>query len=133
MREFTYKNYITLDDIKDEAGYDLTKRLELGDFNSMQEAADNFMQDQFEEVVNLISSKMGRIWCKNFLQDILTDAEIEPIVEEMALAFKDALKEHIVYRFEVGDPVAVGDSNTPRYSERMIETLVRNRIIPRGV
>lgn len=133
MREFTYKNYITLDDIKDEAGYDLTKRLELGDFNSMQEAADNFMQDQFEEVVNLISSKMGRIWCKNFLQDILTDAEIEPIVEEMALAFKDALKEHIVYRFEVGDPVAVGDSNTPRYSERMIDILVRNRIIPRGV
>ena len=133
MRTFTYKDYITLDDIKNETGYDLTKRLEQGDFNSMQEVADNFMQDQFEEVTSLISSKMGTIWTKNFLQDILTDAETEPIVEEMAMAFKNALKEHIVYRFEVGDPVAVGDSNTPRYSERMIEILVRNRILPRGV
>lgn len=133
MRTFTYKQYITLDDIKNEAGYDLTKRLEQGDFASKQEAADNYMQDQFEEVTGLISSKMGKIWTKNFLQDILTDADIEPVIEEMRDAFKNALKEHIVYRFEVGDPVAVGDSNTPRYSERMIDILVRNRIIPRGV
>lgn len=133
MRTFTYKQYITLEDIKEEAGYDLTKRLEQGDFTSKQEAADNYMQDQFEEVTGLISSKMGKIWTKNFLQDILTDADIEPVIEEMRDAFKNALKEHIVYRFEVGDPVAVGDSNTPRYSERMIDILVRNRIIPRGV
>ena len=133
MRTFTYKQYITLEDIKNEAGYDLTKRLEQGDFSSKQEAADNYMQDQFEEVTGLISSKMGKIWTKNFLQDILTDADTEPVIEEMRDAFKNALKEHIVYRFEVGDPVAVGDSNTPRYSERMIDILVRNRIIPRGV
>ena len=133
MRTFTYKQYITLEDIKNEAGYDLAKRLEQGDFSSKQEAADNYMQDQFEEVTGLISSKMGKIWTKNFLQDILTDADTEPVIEEMRDAFKNALKEHIVYRFEVGDPVAVGDSNTPRYSERMIDILVRNRIIPRGV
>lgn len=133
MREFTYKNYITLDDIKKESGYNLIERLELGDFNSKEEAADNFMQDQFDEVCNLVASKMGIYWTKNFLSDILTDAETNEIVGQMAYGFRDALKEHIVYRFEVGDPVAIGDSNTPRYSERMIDALVRNRILPRGV
>jgi transcriptional regulator with XRE-family HTH domain len=47
--------------------------------------------------------------------------------------FIEALVQHNIYRFEVGDPIACADSNLPRFSEHTIEALVNNRIIFRGV
>jgi uncharacterized protein YdbL (DUF1318 family) len=133
MREFTYNNYLTLDDVKKETGYDIAARAEQGDFNSKEEAAKNFMQDTFEELKRIIASKMGIYWTNNFLSDILTDAETNEVIGQMAYGFREAYKELVVYRFEVGDPDAIGDSNTPRYSEKFIEILTLYRIVPRGI
>jgi len=127
-----YKNYLTLDEFRERSGYDLLKRLEQGDFNNEEEAADRFMQDNFNELKSLIASKMGAQWTNNFLQDILTDANTNERVAELKEGFIEALVQHNIYRFEVGDPIACADSNLPRYSEHTIEALVNNRIIFRG-
>lgn len=136
MRDFTYKNYITLDEFKALTGYDLTKRVEQGDYETKEEAANNFMQDCFEELKDeVIAQVMGTIWTKNFLQDILNDADVNsiPVLANMKQAFKKALKEHIVYRFEIGDAVACADKETPLYSEHCINLLAQARIICRGL
>lgn len=131
--EFTYKSYITLDEFKNETGYDLTKRLQQGDFSNMQQAADVFMQDNFDELKRLIASKMGTYWTDNFYSDILTDAATDTTINAMANGLRQALKEHLIYRFEIGDAVACANKDLPRYSDRMIETLTLYRILPRGV
>lgn len=131
--EFTYKSYLTLDEFREETGYDLTKRVTQGDFNSREDAADVFMQDQFDELKGLIASKMGKTWTDNFLSDILTDADSNTIIAAMAEGFRTAYKEHVLYRFEIGDPIACANKELPRYSERMLDVLTRNRIIFRGI
>lgn len=131
--EYTYKNYMTLQVFKQETGYDLTQRVEQGDLNSKEEAADNFMQDSFNELKRLVASKKGIYWTNNFLSDILTDADSNPVIMQMKLGFIEAFKELVIYRFEAGDPDAIGDSNLPRYSEKFIEALTIARIIPRGI
>jgi len=131
--EYTYKNYMTLQEFKEETGYDVGSRAEQGDLNTKEEAANNFMQDSFNELKTLIASKRGPYWTNNFLQDILTDANTNPVIKVMAEGFREAFKQLALYRWEAGDPDAVGDSNLPRYSEKTIEALTIARIIPRGV
>lgn len=131
--EYTYANYMTLQEFKEETGYDVGSRAEQGDLNTKVEAANNFMQDSFNELKTLISSKKGIYWTKNFLQDILTDADENPVIKMMAEGFREAFKQLALYRWEAGDPDAVGDSNLPRYNEKTIEALTIARIIPRGI
>ncbi len=132
--EYTYKNYITLEEFKEMSGYDLTKRLEIGDLNSSDVAADNFMQDCFNEVVNsLIKPQRGNTWTNNFLSDLINYAATDTTVADMLVGFKYALKEHIVYRFELGDPIANADKETPRFSVHTIEYLMNYHIVFRGV
>lgn len=131
--EYTYTNYMTLQEFKEETGYDVGSRAEQGDLNTKVEAANNFMQDSFNELKTLISSKKGIYWTKNFLQDILTDADENPVIKMMAEGFREAFKQLALYRWEAGDPDAVGDSNLPRYNEKTIEALTIARIIPRGI
>lgn len=131
--ENTYSQYLTLQEFKEQTGYDLTKRAEQGDFNSREEAASNFMQTCFDELVDeVIKPNKGPYWTKNFLIDVKSTDTSNPILEEMKLGFKKALKEHILYRWEVGDPVACADSNLPRYSEHCINILINSRILQRG-
>ena len=132
--EYTFEQYLTLDDFKEQTGYDLTKRVEQGDFETLEEAAKNFMQTCFDELVDeVIKPQNGDIWTNNFLQDILTDADDNYIIGTMKKGFIKAFKEHCLYRFEVGDPVAVGSSNLPRYSEHTIQLLCNARIIQRSL
>jgi hypothetical protein len=131
--EYTYTNYMTLQEFKDETGYDVTSRAEEGDLATKEEAANNFMQDSFNELKTLISSKRGPYWTNNFLQDILTDADNNQVIKMMAEGFREAFKQLALYRWETGDPDALGDSNLPRYNEKTIEALTIARIIPRGI
>lgn len=131
--DYTYTNYLTLDEFKEQTGYDLTKRLELGDFNDSNKAANVFMQDNFNEIVKLISMQRGKTWTNNFLSDMINYAATDTTVADMKEAFVEAFKTHCVYRFEVGDPVASADKETPRFSATTIEYLINYHILFRGV
>lgn len=132
--EYTFQNYLTLDEFKEMSGYDLTLRLEIGDFGSREVAAQQFMQDCFNELVNsLIKPQRGTTWTNNFLSDLINYAATDTTVADMLEGFKYALKEHIVYRFENGDPIANADKELPRFSLHTIEYLINYHIVFRGV
>jgi len=133
--EYTFQNYLTKEEFHEKSGYDLTKRLEIGDLTDSTKAANNFMQDCFDELVNeVIKPNRGIYWTKNFLVDVLSDeAESNEILAEMKKGFIKAFYEHTLYRFEIGDPVACANKDLPRFSEHVIDTLATNRIIFRGV
>ena len=137
MAEYTFQNFLSLNEFREKSGYDLTKsgRLELGDFSNQEEAAKCFMQDCYDELVNeIIKPNRGIYWTKNFIIDMQSsEAESNEILADMKRGFIEALKQHIIYRFEVGDPVACANKDVPKYSEHMLNALANSRIIVRGV
>jgi hypothetical protein len=94
---------ITIDDVRSR-GYDLLAdgRLNQGDFATIEDSANQFIEECCDMIWGVIVKHRGVKWCEEFKQDMLRDD-----LNDIALLYKSALKkamlEQVVFIYENGD------------------------------
>lgn len=95
---------ITINDVKSR-GYDLLAdgRLNQGDFETIEESANQFIEECCNTIWALIEKNKGIKWANKFKQDMLRD----DLVDELALMYQSALRsamlEQVIFIYENGD------------------------------
>jgi hypothetical protein len=101
-----YKLLLSPDDMV-RRGYDLKVegRLNQGDFNSIEDAIDDFMQQCFDSIYNLIEMYRGPSWTSDFFDDMSTAIikDNYPLAYKLQEALKWALLEQTVFIYDNGD------------------------------
>ncbi len=94
---------ITIEDVRSR-GYDLLAdgRLNQGDFATIEDSANQFIEECCYMIWDVIERHRGVKWCESFKQDMFRDD-----LSDMALLVKNALKkamlEQVVFIYENGD------------------------------
>lgn len=122
---------ITIEDVKTR-GYDLTKdgALLKGDFLTIQDSANQFINECCDMVWGLIEKHRGVEWTTKFKQDMESDN-----LSGNALTYQDMIKkvmlEQIVFIYENGDSnaSAIIDVNKRAISPKVITKLYNYGII----
>ena len=123
-----YKLYLTYEDIQ-KRGYDLKVdgRLNLGDFPSIEEAIEDFIQEIFFSIYDLIESYKGKKWTKLFFEDMATviDKELHPNAYSMQETLKWAILEQAIFIYENGDIMTSAQIQPDKtgYSPKVIRKL----------
>ena len=97
---------ITIQDVKSR-GYDLTAdgRLNQGDFETIEEASEQFIDECCNSIFGLIEKHRGFLWTMKFKDDM--QQEIKKDENENAYyiqqALKSALLEQVIFIYENGD------------------------------
>lgn len=125
---------ITIEDIKSR-GYDLTAdgRLEQGDFETIEKAAEQFIEECCNSVWSIIEKHRGFIWTIKFKEDMCCD--IDKDTNEYAYllqqALKSALIEQVIFIYENGDYNASGiiDESRKKASPKVITKLYNYGIL----
>lgn len=98
---------ITIDDVRSR-GYDLVAdgRLNQGDFITIEDSANQFIEECCDMIWDLIEKHRGFKWTEHFKQDMLRD----DLEDNLALLYQETIKkimlEQIVFIYENGDITA---------------------------
>lgn len=123
-----YKTFFSYDDICNR-GYDLKAegRLNQGDFLTIDVAIDDFLQEVFNSIYDLIESYKGKKWTRFFFEDMATeiDKELYPNAYSMQETLKWSLIEQAVFIYENGDVMTSGKIEPDKlgYSQKVIRKL----------
>ena len=125
-----YKNIITYElwlEKMQSKGYDFTDTsvLDGSHFQSQEEAIDDYFQDTFNTIYELVREYRGNKWTELFFEDMSQDVESDLD----ALRYKDALIkaliEQAVYIYDNGSVEASGEVNPDRheYAPKAVKAL----------
>ena len=119
----SYKFYVKKEELIPK-GYDLMADGVLDDthFNSREEAADDFMQNGFNQVTRLIAKYRGREWTNAFLQDMQQN-DLSGKAKEYQEAFHDAILEQCIFTYDCGDASASAYKGESQYAPKAVELL----------
>lgn len=119
----SYKNYVDKEELIPR-GYDLMADGVLDDthFTSRDEAADDFMQNCFNQVTGLITKYRGRTWTNAFLTDMQQN-DLTGRAKEFQVAFHDAILEQCIYTYDCGDASASAYKGESQYAPKAVELL----------
>lgn len=129
-----YKLYFTYEDIL-YRGYDLKAdgRLNSGDFATKESAIDDFLQENFNSVYDLIESYKGREWTKKFFLDMQEDIkeDVHPRTYELKQILKWSLMEQTIFIYENGDIMTSAQIQPDKigYSPKVIRKLWSNNLL----
>ena len=108
---------ITIQDIKSR-GYDLTAdgRLNQGDFETIEEASEQFIDECCNSIFGLIEKHRGYLWTMKFKEDMSNniDKEQNENAYYIQQALKSALLEQVIFIYENGDANASGIKDDTR-------------------
>lgn len=118
-----YQNYFTNEDLVPR-GYDLYADGVLEDthFKSRTDAVNDFCENAFNIIKNLIEKYRGIPWTAFFLDD-MKRTDLTGMAKKFQDAFKTALIEQCIYTYDNGDASAskyVGESH---YAPKAVEAL----------
>lgn len=122
-----YSKFLTYEDIKSR-GYDLkvTGRLNQGDFETIEEAIDDFIREVVDGIYNLIASYRGNCWTRAFFEDMenITD-DSHPNAIIMNETLKWAILTQAIFIYENGDKEALSKVDIERvgFSPKVIRRL----------
>ena len=107
-------------------GYDFTNAsvIDITHFESQNDAIDDFLQNVFDMIHELIVFNRGHEWAKAFFEDMQqTDLEGEALDYKNMLI--DALVQQAIYIYDNGDSQASSDKEEKRqpYSEKAMQKL----------
>ena len=123
---FKYNDYFSLQDLV-KRGYDLSADgvLDISHFQSVEDAIDDFCQNAFEVIYNLVEKYRGQAWCYAFFTDMKrNDLSGEALVFQDRL--KKALIEQCIYIYDNGDTQATFNENLSPYSEKAVSAMWAN-------
>lgn len=119
----SYKDYVSASEL-DKRGYQLDKDgvLATEHFQTVEDAVDDFMQNSFDIVQELVRNYRGRKWTDAFYEDMKkTD------LTGKALEFQEALKEAIIqqaiYTYDNGDASASAYKGESHYAPKAVSAL----------
>jgi hypothetical protein len=119
----SYKDYVSASEL-DKRGYQLDKDgvLATEHFQTVEDAVDDFMQNSFDIVQELVRNYRGRKWTDAFYEDMKkTD------LTGKALKFQEALKEAIIqqaiYTYDNGDASASAYKGESHYAPKAVSVL----------
>lgn len=119
----SYKDYVSASEL-DKRGYQLDKDgvLATEHFQTVEDAVDDFMQNAFDIVQELVRNYRGRKWTDAFYEDMKkTD------LTGKALEFQEALKEAIIqqaiYTYDNGDASASAYKGESHYAPKAVSVL----------
>ena len=119
----SYKDYVSASEL-DKRGYQLDKDgvLATEHFQTVEDAVDDFMQNSFDIVQELVRNYRGRKWTDAFYEDMKkTD------LTGKALEFQEALKEAIIqqaiYTYDNGDVSASAYKGESHYAPKAVSVL----------
>ena len=119
----SYKDYVSASEL-DKRGYPLDKDgvLATEHFQTVEDAVDDFMQNSFDIVQELVRNYRGRKWTDAFYEDMKkTD------LTGKALEFQEALKEAIIqqaiYTYDNGDASASAYKGESHYAPKAVSAL----------
>lgn len=119
----SYKDYVSASEL-DKRGYQLDKDgvLATEHFQTVEDAVDDFMQNSFDIVQELVRNYRGRKWTDAFYEDMKkTD------LTGNALKFQEALKEAIIqqaiYTYDNGDASASAYKGESHYAPKAVSAL----------
>ena len=119
----SYKDYVSASEL-DKRGYQLDKDgvLATEHFQTVEDAVDDFMQNAFDIVQELVRNYRGRKWTDAFYEDMKkTD------LTGKALEFQEALKEAIIqqaiYTYDNGDASASAYKGESHYAPKAVSAL----------
>ena len=119
----SYKDYVSASEL-DKRGYQLDKDgvLATEHFQTVEDAVDDFMQNSFDIVQELVRNYRGRKWTDAFYEDMKkTD------LTGNALKFQEALKEAIIqqaiYTYDNGDASASAYKGESHYAPKAVSVL----------
>ena len=119
----SYKDYVSASEL-DKRGYQLDKDgvLATEHFLTVEDAVDDFMQNSFDIVQELVRNYRGRKWTDAFYEDMKkTD------LTGKALEFQEALKEAIIqqaiYTYDSGDASASAYKGESHYAPKAVSVL----------
>ena len=121
---FSYKDYIQPEQLI-KRGYDLAAILDTSHFQSTEDAVDDFMQNVFDEIYDLIEKYRGEAWTYAFF----TDMKRSDLTGE-ALRYQErlnkALLEQCIYVYDNGDTEATFDEGKKPYGEKAVNAMWSN-------
>lgn len=125
-----YKQLITRDDFLNimlKRGYDFTDTSILVGihFPTQEDAIDDFFQNAFDTIYELIRENRGNGWTKLFYEDMVKDLSDNPKALEFKTALIEAIVEQTIFYWDNGDRDAIADSQDTRvnYSPKAIRKL----------
>lgn len=130
----TYSDFITTEDVKAK-GYDLTNNTGLlvqGDFDTLEEAAADFLKTCFDTIYDLIEGKRGAEWAEDFFEDMAEEINqtAMPKAYKLQKALKKAILIQTIYLLENGDSSDTSEkSEASPYSTKALRLLYSNGII----
>ena len=119
----SYKDYITKEDLVPR-GYILDADGVLDDthFASKEDAIDDFMQNSFNIVHELVKRYRGREWTKAFFED-MKKQDLTGKALEFQEALHEALIEQAIYIYDNGDASASRYDGEKPYSPKAVAAL----------
>ena len=129
-----YKAFLSYGDIL-ARGYDLKAlgRLEQGDFSTIEYAIDDFLQETFQTIYDLIESYKGINFTTSFFDDM--SQEIDKYQYPKAFALQTILKwclvEQAIFIYENGDVMTSSQIQPDKisYSPKVIRKLWNNGLL----
>lgn len=119
---------ITIQDVKGR-GYDLTAdgRLNQGDFETIEKAAEQFIDECCNSIWGLIEKHRGYLWTIKFKEDMQSniDKESNEKAYYIQQGLKAALLEQVIFIYENGDANAssIKDDTRKAYSTKALSKL----------
>lgn len=117
---------VSIDDIK-KRGYDLKAdgRLLQGDFATIEDSANQFIEECCDTVWGLIEKNRGFKWTQLFKKDIENETLKDELLDLFKERLKEAMVEQVVYIYENGDYNASGiiDATRRANSPKMLNKL----------
>lgn len=95
---------VTIDDVRSR-GYDLLAdgRLNQGDFATIEDSANQFIEECCDMIWDIIERHRGVKWCEQFKQDMMSEEATDGIITYYKEVIKKILLEQVVFIYENGD------------------------------
>ena len=123
---FKYSDYFTNEDLA-KKGYDLTANgvLDTTHFRSVEEAVDDFCQNAFDIIYNLVVKYRSEKWAIAFFTD-MKHTDLTDDAKYYQERLKYALIEQTIYIYDNGDSEATYQEGRKPYSMKAVNALWGN-------
>lgn len=127
-----YTRLITADDFKDNFGYDLKLRLNQGNFNTIEDAVNSWLDEACESINQLIMQRRGREFTTKLNLFIAEDVNS---TDELYQAMYWAQLYEARFFFENGRPASLSkvDGTIKHHDEQALQILYTYGILEHGV
>lgn len=124
--DFKYSDYFTADDLV-KRGYDLMQDgvLDTTHFRSKEDAVDDFLQNAFDVIYDLVVKFRGEKWAIAFFTD-MKHTDLTDDAKYYQEKLKYALIQQVIYIYDNGDTQATFHDGRKPYSEKAVNAIWSN-------